>query len=118
MIKQIIDGVAWMQLEEAQTQQELVQGQEEDATITEVFTDREEDWRGKINGLIQGAAYREGGNYRELRNLAYKQLEERAKCDLNTRLRNLQARLEDQGATKTAISNATKMDVIEADARL
>lgn len=87
-------------------------------TVKETFTHRDEDWRKYINGLLNGAAYRAGTPYRELRNESYRLLEERGHCDLNVRLRNLAKRLEDAGATKTQIREANKMDVIESDPRL
>jgi hypothetical protein len=45
-------------------------------------------------------------------------LDERARCDLNKRLRNLLDRLEESGATRTQINKTSKMDVIEAEPRL
>lgn len=87
-------------------------------TIKETFLQRDEDWRKKINGLMKGASYRMGGNYQELRNRSYAILEERARCDLDKRLRNLVERLEASGATKTQLRNTSRMDVIEADTRL
>jgi len=87
-------------------------------TIQETFTQRDEDWRSSINTMLNGAAYRSGTPYRELRTESYRLLEERGHCDLNARLRNLTKRLEDAGATKTQIREANKMDVIECDPRL
>ncbi|WP_238162719.1 Bro-N domain-containing protein [Cohnella sp. AR92] len=86
--------------------------------IQETFTKRDEDWRNQLNGMINGAAYRAGMSYRDLRNESYRLLEERGHCDLNARLRNLKTRLQDSGATKTQIDGANKMDVIESDPKL
>lgn len=88
------------------------------ATIKETFLSRDEDWRKKINGMMKGASYRLGGNYQELRRQSYAMLEERGRCDLDKRLRNLVERLEVQGATKTQLKNTSRMDVIEAEPRL
>jgi len=88
------------------------------SAIKETFLQRDEDWRNKINGLMKGASYRMGGNYQELRRQSYAILEERARCDLDKRLRNLVERLELSGATKTQLKNTSRMDVIEADPRL
>lgn len=87
-------------------------------TIKETFLQPDEDWRKKMNALIKGAAFRLGGNYQELRRRSYEMLEQRGRCDLDKRLRNLVERLELQGATKTQLRNTSRMDVIEADARL
>lgn len=59
-----------------------------------------------------------GNDYQAVRNESYQILEERAGCDINARLRNLRARLEDTGATKTKINELAKLDVIEQDKRL
>jgi Rha family phage regulatory protein len=105
-----------------QRQAEIERRQQEQGrqieTIKETFVARDENWRGMINGLIKGAAYRQGGVYREIRNQTYALLEERGRCDLGTRLRNLKQRLTDSGATKTRVEEANKLDVIEEEPRL
>ncbi|MBB6694420.1 hypothetical protein H7B90_23770 [Cohnella xylanilytica] len=68
--------------------------------------------------MINSAAYRLGGNYRDIRTKSYQELEERAHCDLNRRLRNLAQRLAENGATKSKVSSLSKMDVIESDPKL
>jgi len=87
-------------------------------TIQETFLQRDDDWRKSINTMLNGAAYRMGGGYRDIRTRSYTVLEERARCDLDKRLRNLVERLELSGATKTQLKNTSRMDVIEADPRL
>lgn len=86
--------------------------------IRDTFLSRDEDWRNKINGLLNGATRRLGKSYRDVRTLTYQRLEERAKCDLNRRLTNLKERLRDSGATKTKVEEANRMDVIESEPRL
>lgn len=109
-----------IQTEQRQKQLELAQQQQaaQIETITETFLERDENWRNRMNGLMKGASFRMGGNYQELRNRSYEMLEQRGRCDLNKRLRNLVERLESQGATKSQIKGTSRMDVIEADARL
>ena len=109
-----------IQMEQRTLQLEARQQETEETltTIKETFLQRDEDWRNKVNGLMRGASYRLGGNYQELRRQSYTILEERARCDLDKRLRNLVERLEASGATKTQLRNASRMDVIEADPRL
>jgi len=87
-------------------------------TIQDTLLQRDEDWRKSINSMLNGASYRLGGNYRDLRNKSYVMLEDRGRCDLDKRLRNLVERLEASGATKTQLRNTSRMDVIEADPRL
>lgn len=102
-----------LQIEERQqhTEQQV-------SVIKETFLQRDDNWRQKINGMLNGAARRSGDSYREIRNLSYQMLEERGRCKLGTRLVNLQDRLAESGATRTKINDTNKMDVIEADPRL
>ncbi|MFD2334631.1 Bro-N domain-containing protein [Cohnella sp. GCM10020058] len=86
--------------------------------IQDTFLQRDEDWRKSINQMINQAARRLGQPYQDVRRDSYRQLEERARCKLDQRLRNLTERLQDAGATKTQIRDANKMDVIESDPRL
>lgn len=118
MFKLTFDAVAKVQLEAAQTKQELIGLQTTVSSIKETFLQRDENWRNKINGMMKGASYRLGGNYQELRRQSYAILEDRARCNLDKRLRNLVERLEAQGATKTQLKNTSRMDVIEADPKL
>ena len=101
-----------MQIEQRQQQTES-----QLTTIKETFLQRDDNWRQKITGMLNGAAPRFGG-HREVRTESYRLLEERAHCKLNTRLANLKERLAEQGATKSKISDANRLDVIEADPRL
>lgn len=109
-----------IQMEQRTLQLEERQQETEQAitTIKETFLQRDEDWRNKINGMIKGAAYRMGGIYQDLRRQSYAMLEERGRCDLDKRLRNLVERLEAQGASKTQLKNTSRMDVIESEPRL
>jgi Rha family phage regulatory protein len=88
------------------------------STIQDTFLQRDEDWRKSINTMLNRAAFRMGGQYRDLRNRSYDILEERGRCNLNIRLSNLKERLRDEGATKSRLNQTTKMDVIEVDPRL
>lgn len=125
MFKQIWDGLAKSQIENARMNQQLsettkkVEEVENAVTvITETMIQRDEDWRKSINHMINAAARRLGGKYQDLRNESYRLLEERAHCKLSIRLTNLIDRLQESGATKAKINSTTKMDVIESDARL
>lgn len=53
-----------------------------------------------------------------LRSEMYLELERRAGCDLNTRLRNKRNRMVENGCTKAKVSALNKMDVIEDDKKL
>ncbi|MOA40596.1 hypothetical protein D3C78_1624850 [compost metagenome] len=101
------------QIEQRQAHQE-----QQLTTIKETFLQRDDNWRTKIKGLINGAAKRSGRPHRDIWTDSYNLLEERARCDLKRRLRGLQQRLEDSGATKTKINDTNRIDVIEEDPKL
>lgn len=86
--------------------------------LKETFLDRDEDWRNKMKGMLNGAVVRLGMSYREIRTHSYQILERRAHCDLERRLTNLKDRLRESGATKTKVDDANRLDVIEAEPRL
>ncbi|MFB5192698.1 BRO-N domain-containing protein [Alicyclobacillus fastidiosus] len=111
MFHHVFESVAKTQLEVGEVKKAV-------QVIQDTFLHRDPDWRRSINSMIAGAAYRTRSDYREMRNQSYEILEERGRCDLATRLRNLKKRLEESGATKTQISDANRMDVIECDPRL
>ncbi len=118
MLHLLFQATAKTELELQETRKELGVMKETVETIQDTFLARDEDWRNQMNSLIKGVAYRIGIEHREIWTRSYQLLEERAKCDLDTRLRNLRKRLEDAGATKTQVKDANRMDVIESDARL
>lgn len=118
MFKFTFDELAKVQLEAAQTKQELIGLQTTVTTIKETFLQRDDNWRQKVNGMLNGAARRSGKSFKDIRTESYQILEERGKCDLNRRLANLRERLADSGHTKTKINETNRLDVIEADPRL
>lgn len=101
-----------------QIEQRQQQTEQQVAVIKDTFLQHDENWRNMVKGMLNATAYRSGKSYRDIRTESYKLLEERGKCQLNIRLKNLQDRLADAGATKTKINETNRMDVIEADPRL
>ncbi len=102
----------------AEIEARTIKSEETVAAISETLLKRDPDWRKMVNSLLNGCAYRSGGDYSETRNDSYRILEDRGRCDLAKRLRNLVKRLEESGATKTQLNSANRLDVIEDDARL
>lgn len=80
-----------------------------------IHTDR--DWRNWVNEQLNTIGFKYN-NYREIKRLSYDILENRARCRLSVRLKNLRERLREAGATETAIKNTNFLDVIEEDPRL
>ena len=120
MFHHMFEAVAGMELQLQETTQKLDQVSETVHVMQETFLQRDPDWRKQMDSLLRAAGYRMGGGqaYSEVRSDSYRLLEERARCDLAKRLRNLITRLEEAGATKTQIAGANRMDVIEDDPRL
>lgn len=77
-----------------------------------------DNWREEINKKIRRIQNACGSDFQSLNTEIYKELERRAGCDLNTRLRNKQNKMYDRGCTKTAINNTRKIDCIEEDKKL
>lgn len=107
-----------MEHRQLQIEQRQQQTEQQLSMIKETFLQRDDNWRQKINSLLNGAAKRSGQPHKDIRSESYRVLEERGKCDLNRRLANLRDRLADSGATKTKINDTNRMDVIEGDPRL
>jgi hypothetical protein len=85
-----------------------------DAVISEP-----DNWREDINHKLNKIAQTIGENkYKELRSESYKFLEQRAGVLLQRRLDNKRTRMLTEGASKTAINNACKLDVIDEDKKL
>lgn len=77
-----------------------------------------DNWRGEINAKFNRIQKNADKQFNVLRTEMYAELEHRAGCDLNTRLRNKRSRMSDIGCTKTEINNLNKMDIIEQDKKL
>ena len=89
--------------------------------IKDAMVPIEDDWRAEIKRMINRIALKLGGGQNEhqkVRQESYELLEKKAHANLEIRVENLQNRLMRNGASKTAIRNANKLDVIEHDPKL
>lgn len=77
-----------------------------------------DNWRVEINAKFNRIQKNSDKQFNVLRTEMYSELERRAGCDLNTRLRNKCNRMFDNGCTKTEIDKFNKMDIIEEDKKL
>lgn len=77
-----------------------------------------DNWRNEVNAKFNRIQKSSGTQFKDLRTEMYYELEHRAGCDLNTRLRNKRSRMAENGCTKTEINALNKMDVIEDDKKL
>ena len=77
-----------------------------------------DNWRSEINLKFNRIQKGTGAEFRMLRTEMYQELERRAVCDLNTRLRNKRNQMAESGCTKTEINSLNKMDIIDDDKKL
>lgn len=77
-----------------------------------------DNWRVEINAKFNRIHKNSDKQFNILRTEMYSELERRAGCDLNTRIRNRRNRMFDNGCTKTEIDKLNKMDIIEEDKKL
>lgn len=77
-----------------------------------------DNWRNEINAKFNRIQRNVDCKFNVLRTEMYSELERRAGCDLNIRLRNKRNRMAESGCTKTEISALNKMDIIEDDKKL
>ena len=74
--------------------------------------------RKETTNVINRVAQQQGGNYQNVRAESYKLLEQRARCDLKARRRNMKLRLMENGVSQSKADRVTMLDVIESDRRL
>lgn len=77
-----------------------------------------DNWREEINSKFNRIQRNAKKPFDVLRTEMYGELERRAGCDLNSRLRNRQERMRKGGQSKTDIEKIKKMDIIEGDKKL
>lgn len=95
------------------------QGEQLD-NITGILALTNNDWRNKVNAILNGIAMKLGGGqyYSEIRNESYQLLEDRAGCSLTIRLNNRKAKMALRGSSKTAINKTTALEIIAEDKKL
>lgn len=88
--------------------------------IGNIITLRPENWREKVNNILNRIAGRMGDKeaYKNLRRDSYKALDERYHVATADRLTRMKKRMAEAGNSKTAIAKANVLDVIEADPKL
>lgn len=77
-----------------------------------------DNWRVEINAKFNRIQKNSDKQFNILRTEMYSELERRAGCDLNTRLRNKRNRMIDNACKKSEIDKLNKMDIIEEDKKL
>lgn len=118
MFYAIADGQAKMEIEQKRQAEQLNRIEKQQAAIKEAIQHVTENWREEMGKKIRSIQHVSGKDFQTLNSEMYKELEQRASCNLSTRLRNKRQRMEEAGCTKTAINNARKIDIIEENAQL
>ena len=117
-LEMLVSQMKQKELEDLQRDKAIHELKETTENIKDAVRPVFDNWRIEINSKFKRIQHYCDIPFDVLRNEMYSELERRAGCDLNTRLRNLKKRLHDSGATKTEINNTRKIDVIEKDKKL
>lgn len=117
-----------MQIEQMVKQEKEIQELKETASrleeqhdnIVSILSLNNNDWRNKVNQIINAIAMKLGGfeYFKDVRSESYQMLEERAACLLDRRLDNRKSKMALRGSSKTAINKINKLDIIAEDKKL
>lgn len=118
LLVQLAQSIAQKELEDKQRDEKIATLEKTQENIKQAVIPITDNWRYTINTKFNRIQKNAGVSFDALRGEMYRELEQRAGCDLNTRLRNKRARMQNEGCTKTEIRNTNKMDIIEEDKRL
>jgi len=118
MLFTMIQSLAEKELADMERDRKIKQIEESTQAIKEAVTPPSDNWREQIIRKVRRVQNATGAEFRVLNTEMYQELEHRAGCDLNTRLRNKQNRMYESGCTKTQINNLRKIDIIDEDKRL
>lgn len=85
--------------------------------IKDLINLKPKDWRRWVNKQFNKIC-NHPKEYGVKRNESYESLEQKAKCNLKTRLRNKKDRARENGVSKTQVNQLNNLDVINDDVRL
>lgn len=109
----LVQQISKSEIEQKRQAEQLNRIEKQQEVIKQAIQPVTENWKEEIGKKIRRIRYSCGRDFRELTAEMYKELEQRANCNLSARLRNKRQRMEEAGCTKTAINNARKIDIIE-----
>lgn len=118
MLYQMINQIAASEIQAKEAKELAQKAVDTTNAIKEAVRPVFDNWRLEINSKFNRTQKNADKQFSALRAEMYAELEKRAGCDLNTRLRNKRNRMQESGCTKTEINNLNKMDVIEEDKKL
>ena len=118
MLYQMINQIAASEIQAKEDKELAQKAVDTTEAIKEAVKPVFDNWRSEINSKFNRIQKDSDKQFSVLRTEMYAELERRAGCDLNTRLRNKRLRMQENGCTKTEINNLNKMDIIEEDKKL
>lgn len=119
LFKNLFDAMAKQELEVKQANELSEKALSKVDNIKESIIATYDDWREEINSKVRRISNESGIPYQSLFTEMYLKLESKAHCDLKSRIRHKELRLEESGATKATIKNeTTKIAIIESDVKL
>lgn len=118
MLYQMINQIAASEIQAKEAKELAQKAVETTEAIKEAVKPVFDNWRTEINSKFNRIQKNADKQFSALRTEMYAELEKRAGCDLNTRLRNKRSRMKENGCTKTEINNLNRMDIIEEDKKL
>ena len=118
MLYQMINQIAASEIQAKEAKELAQKAVETTEAIKEAVKPVFDNWRSEINSKFNRIQKNADKQFSILRTEMYAELERRAGCDLNTRLRNKRIRMQESGCTKTEVNNLNKMDIIEEDKKL
>ena len=107
-----------MEIEQNKMKEQIQEVKTEVQGIRDVVAINLSNWRKETTNVINKVAQQQDGNYQNVRAESYKMLEQRARCDLKARRRNMKLRLMENGVSQSMADRVTMLDVIESDRRL
>lgn len=118
ILYQMINQIAASEIQAKEARELAQKAVDTTEAIKEAVKPVFDNWRSEINSKFNKIQKSADKQFSVLRTEMYEELEYRAGCDLNTRLRNKRRRMQENGCTKTEINNINKMDIIEEDKKL
>ncbi len=118
MLYQMINQIEASEIQAKEAKKLAQKAVETTEAIKEAVKPVFDNWRMEINSKFNRIQKCADKQFNVLRVEMYEELERRAGCDLNIRLRNKRSRMQENGCTKTEINNLNNMDIIEEDKKL
>lgn len=118
ILRGALDQIEVAQRMALEAKEEAAQANQRIQVVKDALLPSDKKWRQWVGEQLNRIVRATGYKHDEIRHESYDLLEKRAECKLSVRLKNLKERLFEAGASKTAINNANRLDVIEADTRL